>query len=56
MNKATQDAFNKYNQTAGAEGISKDSATGFAITQANKLTEARNRLALVSDKMSAAEK
>ena len=29
---------------------------GYAIEQANKLTSARNQLALVSDKMSAAEK
>lgn len=45
MQEATKIAF-----TEG--GIDQNSAMGFAITQANKLTEAKNRLAKVSDQMS----
>lgn len=44
MQEATKIAF-----TQG--GIDQNSAMGFAITQANKLTEAKNRLAKVSDQM-----
>jgi hypothetical protein len=56
MDKATKNAFNQFNSIAGASGIKEDSAIGFAIKQANELTTARNKLALVSDKMSSAEK
>ena len=56
MTKATQDQFNEYIISKGKSGINKDSAIGFAIQQANELTAARNKLALVSDKMSASEK
>lgn len=56
MNTATQDAFTKFNTSMGSSGIQKDSAIGFAIEQANELTAARNKLALISDKMSTAEK
>ena len=56
MNTATQDAFTKFNTSMGNFGIQKDSAIGFAIEQANELTAARNKLALISDKMSTAEK
>lgn len=56
MNAATEQAFNKFNQTAGQQGIQKDSAMGYAIEQANELTAARNKLAMVSDRMSASER
>ena len=49
MSEATKLAFEKGK-------IQQDSSMGYAIEQANKLTSARNQLALVSDKMSAAEK
>ena len=44
MQKATMQAFAK-------GGIKEDSAMGYAIIQANQLTEAKNRLAKVSDQM-----
>jgi hypothetical protein len=39
----------------GKNGIKEDSSMGFAVKQANELTAARNKLALVSEKMSASE-
>lgn len=56
MNIATKEAFDKFNTATGQSGIPEDSAAGYAIKQANELTAARNKLALVSDKMSAAER
>lgn len=58
INKATKDAFNAFQQntTTSQFGIKEDSATGYAIKQANELTAARSKLAIVSDKMSAAER
>ena len=44
MQKATMQAFAR-------GGIKEDSAMGYAIIQANQLTEAKNRLAKVSDQM-----
>jgi hypothetical protein len=35
MEKATQTAFDSYRDTAGGAGIKEDSATGYAIKQAN---------------------
>jgi len=49
MQEATTKAFEKGQ-------IKEDSAMGFAIKQANELTAARNKLALVSDKMSDSER
>lgn len=37
-------------------GIDKNSAQGYAVEQANELTAARNKLAVVTDKMSSAER
>ena len=56
MKDATDKAFAAYQDSSGNKGIQKDSAMGFAITQANQLTEARNRLAAVSDRMSDADR
>ena len=56
MQEATNKAFQDYQKTSGNKGIQEDSAVGFAIKQANQLTEARNRLAAVSDKMSDADR
>ena len=56
MNDATQDTFAEFNKTAGKNGIKEDSSMGYAIKSANELTAARNKLALVSDRMSSAEK
>lgn len=56
MKDATDKAFADYQKSSGSKGIQKDSAMGFAITQANQLTEARNRLAAVSDRMSDADR
>ena len=56
MKDATDKAFADYQRSSGSKGIQKDSAMGFAITQANQLTEARNRLAAVSDRMSDADR
>ena len=56
MAEATQTAFNEYTTSGGNKGIKEDSATGYAIKQANELTVARNKLAMVSDKMSNSEK
>ena len=56
MEKATNKAFSDYQQTAGAQGIKEDSAMGYAIKSANELTIARNKLAMVSERMSASEK
>lgn len=55
MAKATQAAFDKYQTTTGQQGIKEDSSMGYAIKQANELTAARNKLSLVSEKMSASE-
>ena len=56
MAEATQTAFNEYITSGGTKGIKEDSATGYAIQQANELTAARNKLAMVNDKMSTSEK
>ena len=56
MAEATQIAFNEYITSGGTKGIKEDSATGYAIQQANELTAARNKLAMVNDKMSTSEK
>ena len=56
MKDATDKAFADYQRSSGSKGIQKDSAMGFAITQANQLTEARNRLAAVRDRMSDADR
>ena len=56
MNDATQDTFTWFNETVGKNGIKEDSSMGYAIKSANELTAARNKLALVSDRMSSAEK
>ena len=59
MTEATEKAFTGFtdpNTGKKVEPINRDSATGFAIEQANELTAARSKLALVSDKMSASEK
>lgn len=56
MTEATQTAFNEYITSGGTKGIKENSATGYAIQQANELTVARNKLTMVSDKMSASEK
>ena len=55
--KTIQDQMSEATKLAFEKGkIQQDSSMGYAIEQANKLTSARNQLALVSDKMSAAEK
>ena len=56
MTEATQTAFNEYITSGGTKGIKENSATGYAIQQANELTVARNKLTMVSDNMSASEK
>lgn len=56
MSDATKTAFNEYITSNGQKGVKEDSSAGYAIQQANELTAARNKLALVSDKMSASEK
>lgn len=56
MKEATQTAFNEYLTSGGTKGIKEDSSIGYAVQQANELTAARSKLALVSDKMSASEK
>jgi hypothetical protein len=48
MTEAQNTAFNDY-------GIDPETSMGYAIKTANELTAARNKLALVSDKMSASE-
>ena len=56
MQAATEKAFTQYQEASGNKGIQENSAMGFAIKQANQLTEARNRLTAVSDKMSDADR
>ena len=56
LSKVMEEQFQKYEITQGQSGIDKNSAMGYAIEQANKLTIARNQLASMSDKMSDSEK
>ena len=58
MEKATQQAFKGFTTTSGekVKPIQQDSSMGYQITTANELTAARNKLALVNEKMSASER
>ena len=56
LSKVMEEQFQRYKITQGQSGIDKNSAMGYAIEQANKLTIARNQLASMSDKMSDSEK
>lgn len=56
LSKVMEEQFQRYEITQGQSGIDKNSAMGYAIEQANKLTIARNQLASMSDKMSDSEK
>lgn len=56
MQKATNTAFDKYKATSGDEGIDVNSSTGMELQYANDLLAAKNKLAQITDKMSAAEK
>lgn len=59
MQKAANEAFKtRVDQSGKVVGplVQQDSAAGLAISQANELTTARTKLALVSDKMTNAEK
>lgn len=56
MQAASDKAFADYEKTTGQKGISRDSSMGYAIQSANELTAARNKLAMVSDKMSEADR
>lgn len=54
MEKSTEVFFKSKDQ--GGYGVDKDSAAGQEVINANELLAARNKLALVSDKMTASEK
>ena len=58
MEKASQQAFKGFTTTSGekVKPIQQDSSMGYQITTANELTAARNKLALVNEKMSASER
>ena len=58
MEKATQQAFKGFTTKSGekVKPIQQDSSMGYQITTANELTAARNKLALINEKMSASER
>lgn len=54
--KVSNTLFQTYKDTNGKKGINEDSSLGVALKQANDLTAARTKLALVTDKMSESER
>lgn len=56
MQTATNAAYKKYEDTTGESGIDVNSSTGMELQYANDLLAAKNKMAQVTDRMSAAEK
>lgn len=56
VNQVSNEMFQLYKQTKGQQGIDPESYMGKSIQYANELTIAKNKLALVDDKLSASEK